>query len=306
MTALAPDGGRPFPPRAPGHRGAHSKPAAKSRRAKGLIAASVVTVLGVGAWAGFTLPGQGHGKPAAAVAAATAHLAATLTAPGGAEFSLDPVMSADGSYIAAAGGTSANQSSVYVWDATTGNLLSKLSLPAGGIAQPFAFTSDDKALVANFYTPAAKQNTVYRVILSTGQRTAIGLVPRLAECLRERGWMHTCRREPGGHRHQHEEAERCHQPGSFLESKGGLGLGTDHLQLDDSGDEVIFSDTKGTAYVISTTTGAVSSVDFHYTAKGAFPLLTPDGSMVLVPDATNGWELWFWIPWNRPVQRHAA
>ena len=56
---------------------------------------------------------------------------------------------------------------------------------------------------------------------------------------------------------------------------------------------MIFSDTKGTAYVISTTTGAVSSVDFHYTAKGAFPLLTPDGSMVLVPDATNGWELWF-------------
>lgn len=293
-TALAPDGGRPFPPRAPGHRGAHSKPAAKSRRAKGLIAASVVAVLGVGAWAGFTLPGQGHGRPAAAVAAATAHLAATLTAPGGAEFSLDPVMSADGRYIAAAGGTSANQSSVYVWDATTGNLLSKLSLPAGGIAQPFAFTSDDKALVANFYTPAAKQNTVYRVILSTGQRTAIGTFPVSLNASVSGDGSTLAVENPAGTGINMRKLSGVTSLVPFLKNpRVGSALVPNSLQLDDSGDEVIFSDTKGTAYVISTTTGAVSSVGFHYTAHGAFPLLTPDGSMVLVPDATNGWELWF-------------
>ncbi len=80
-------------------------------------------------------------------------------------------------------------------------------------------------------------------------------------------------------------------PTSFLKNPRGE-LVRNSLQLDNAGDELIISDTNGTAYVISTTTGAVSSVPFHYTANGYFPVLSPDGSTVLAPDAANGWELW--------------
>jgi serine/threonine protein kinase len=285
------------PPRAPAPPGAHTKPrrASKSKRAKAIIAASAVAVLAAAAWAGIALSGKGHGTPtvsAPSVAAGntTTQLAATLLAPGGADFSIGPVMSTDGKYVAAMG-ISPKQSSIYVWNTTTGDSLRTINLPTDGVAEPLAFTSDDKALIANFYTPSTKKETIYRVTLSTGQLIAIDTFTSLLNVAVSRDGSTLAVENSSGTGINMTNLSGGISLDSFLKNPRGE-LVPNSLRLDNAGDELIISDTNGTAYVISTTTGAVSSVPFHYTANGYFPLLSPDGSTVLAPDADNGWELW--------------
>ena len=298
-TALAPGGGQTVPPRARPRPGAHTKPkrANKPKRAKGIIAASVVAVLTAATWVGIALSGKGHGTPTASAAAATAHLAATLTAPGGADFSIQAVMSTDGKYLAAAG-TSASQSSIYVWNVTTGQSMRTLNLPADWTAVPLAFTSDDKALVEDSVAPSAKKVTLYRVALSTGQRTPIATTPAgvVNAAVSGDGSILAVENSAGTGINMTNLSGGT-SPVPFLKIPKVV-LIPNSLRLDNAGDELIISDTKGTAFVMSTITGVVSSVPFHYTATAGaetaqyIPLLSPDGSTVIVPDATSGWELW--------------
>ena len=94
-----------------------------------------------------------------------------LTAPADAEISNDGgfVISQNGEYFAA-GGAAPDQSKLYVWNITTGQLQTTLDLPSGQQAFALGFTANDQALVAF----SGAKTKIYEIALSTGQRTPIG------------------------------------------------------------------------------------------------------------------------------------
>jgi len=201
-------------------------------------------------------------------------------------------MSPDGKYVAAAG-ASADQSDIYIWNVATGKLWKTLKLPAGGEAVPLDFTSGDKDLVAVSYVASSKTvNTLYVVILSTRKYTPV------KPFLSSQDWDVS----GDGSTLAFKNASATGIKVTTL-SDGSVTLfplkipASDwvpfSLQLDNSGEELIVSDKKGTAYVMDGYTGISSTVHFDYTGpNGSLPMLSPDGSTVLTPAADGGWQLW--------------
>jgi serine/threonine protein kinase len=267
---------------------ARARPKRAGKRRRLIIAGLAVAVLAA-AGAGIAL----YAKPSDAP-----HLAFTLIPPGGAELSAEaPVMSTDGRYLAAAG-ASVKQPRIYVWNAETGKLQSTLNkLPANGMTAPLAFTTGDETLIALYYSPSAKKNTIYSIALS-GRSTPIYTFPSSVNWAVS-GDGSTLAFENSAH------------PGiTAVNLSTGTTLTTldnpaahlvpHSLQLDNSGDKLIISSKTGTAYVMlvgqSATGDVLSTVPFRYSANGVasgyVPQLSPDGSTALAPDAADGWQLW--------------
>jgi serine/threonine protein kinase/WD40 repeat protein len=270
-TALAPGRRRAL------HPGAHAKPgrAVRRTRAKVIIAASAVAVTAA-VVAGIALSSKPPGD------------GVTLVPPGGAEISVGGriVVSPDGEYVAAEG-TVSGQSRLYVWNTTTGQLVTTLDVHSGQPQSPLGFTGNDKDLVAF----SGQKSTIYRIALSTGQRTALGTAPVTTNGNISGDLSTIAAENPAG-------------TGISVTAMGGAsiapllknpatGLIPHSLQLDNSGDVLMVSSEKGTAYVVSTQTGALdTAVRFHATANMPLPILSPDGSTVLVPAGSNGAQLW--------------
>lgn len=256
--------------------GAHAKPgrAARRTRARAIVTASAVAVIAAVA-AVVVL----SGKPPGGV---------TLVPPGGAEISIGGriVVSPDGEYVAAEGSVS-GRSRLYVWNTTTGQLVTTLDVHSGQPQSPLGFTGNDKALVAF----AGQKSTIYSIALSTGQRTALGTAPVTTNGNISGDLSTIAAENPAG-------------TGISVTTMGGASIApllknpaTDliphSLQLDNSGDVLMVSSEKGTAYILNTQTGALdTAVRFHPTANMPLPTLSPDGSTVLVPAGSNGAQLW--------------
>jgi serine/threonine protein kinase len=274
---------------------APSRGAGRSRRRPSWkLWAPAAGVLGVaGVVAALTLPGSGS-PPAHKISsgppplhAGTPVLAHTLTVPGTAGTD-DAQLSPDGKLLAA---DNATVSSIYVWNATTGAYLRKLTPPPSstGTAEVY-FSPDDKTLTALTY--GAKDYTLYRWDLATGAGTAIRTLPNAQQWALsgDESKLFT----PSG-----DNVTLTNVSGGAVIAHLSLPPTWQDVSTDDSGNEIMAASANGTAYVWDVATGKIVA---HVTyrdkaAPGAstvnYPFLSPDGKTIVVSSNTSApYSLW--------------
>lgn len=266
----AADGTHPWPP------GPGKAPARERRPSRGkarLIAGSAVAaaLAAAGAITGVALSGQ-HGG-----GVASASLAATLAAPGGAPMS-DAFFSADGRYVAAAG----TASHAYVWNAVTRQRPRVLSVAGNDRAQPVGFSADDRTL----YVMDATDDQLYDLDITTGQALHRYVLPAGST------WGDTWDSSVLG------VVKPDGAVGEYTMATGRLyaqvrNPGTSPVEAvrpDGDGRFVLISDEDGLSYLVSAPSGDVVGT-FRYPYAGAgtvYPAISLDGSTVYVPGGPKG------------------
>jgi hypothetical protein len=264
----------------------------------GSVAAAVVLVAGV--IVGVTLSGQhgtrggspgpsGSATPSASRTTAsappqtgTATLVGSVAAPGGSPLA-GAFFSRDGKYIAGA----STKSDVYVWSTSTFQRVGTVSVRAGDVADPIAFSPDDQTLYAYDTT----DGQLYDLDIATGKQAHVYPLPGGAAL----GWNFdsSVLDATAADGTVSEINMATGKPQATVKNPGSAAVA--NVRSDGDGKYILISDTNGTAYLVDALSKQVIG-NFRYPYSGSssvVPEVSLDGNTVYVPGgSTAPAKLW--------------